>query len=241
MNEHGTIGVRICRSGAGWAAWALMAFAWAVSSSGASGAESGAEAASLGLGRAPLPAPEYARDTGAGRSGLTLELGWADLTWELDGEKGSKKVFSPQASLFHLVTERLDVHLSVMLASGSDRQNDGGKYRAETTRVGAGLGYRMKSEGLSRVTPFAGVGLGYWLMDASTSREGGDRARVSVDDWFGLNVHAGVALLIADGTTLRLGVAHDRLLGKADATVDGPLADFSMSISRVTMGVGLTF
>ncbi|MFC1452110.1 outer membrane beta-barrel protein [Verrucomicrobiota bacterium] len=211
-----------------------------------------------GLGRAPLPAPSYPQYSIAGSWGVRLSLGWADIRWDMGPTEGSERRFLPQASVFYMATDELDVNLSLLVASAEDDDFMLGSTEAEITRIGVGARYWAKQVRIARISPYFGGGLGYFLLDADVDRVPDDRgdaggrrepdegaefvpASVSVDDSLGLYLLGGVAFLLADDFYINLDLTYDLLLGDADAEINGESEDFSSEVLSFNVGITWTY
>jgi len=199
---------------------------------------------SAGLGRGSLPPANTEHGYFAGSWGLKLDLGWANLKWDVGATGGSEGLFAPQASIFYKTTENLDVNVSLMHLSGKDDDSVLGANKGEFTRLALGLRYWMPTG--TRVAPFFGGGIGYYLLDGNTdrTREDGevrDAGNVSVKDQPGAFLEAGLSFLVSDGFMVNTGLSYDFLLGSADATINGRDDDFDIKAFSINLGVAWKF
>jgi len=205
---------------------------------GALSAESGRNA---GLGRAELPPARYDGFALGGTWGAKLNLGWANVNWDLGPADGSESLFAPQASLFYKATDNLDVNFSALFVSAEDRDNDLGTTEADMTRLALGVRYWIDTR--NRVTPYFGGGLGYYLLDGKTdnTRENGVvvPATVSVEDAPGAFLEGGAAFQVGDAFFINADLTYDFLLGSADATING--ADEDLDVKALSFNLGVTW
>lgn len=202
---------------------------------------------SAGLGRGSLPPANTEHGYFAGSWGLKLDLGWANLDWDVGAASGSERLLAPQVSLFYKTTDNLDVNLSLLHISGKDNDNVLGANKGEFTRIALGLRYWVPTG--TRVAPFFGGGIGYYLLDGSTDLIPSacpecppERvASVSVKDQPGAFLEAGVSFLVSDGFMINTGLSYDFLLGSADATINGRDDDFDIKALSINLGVAWKF
>ncbi len=203
----------------------------------------GEPASAAGLGRGPLPSPTMQHGYFAGAWGVKLDLGWANVDWDVGPASGSERVFAPQASLFYKKSDNLDINLSVLNVSGKDNHERLGATDGEFTRIAMGVRYWAPTQG--RVTPFFGGGIGYYLLDGNTQfvpseteeHPAVDPATVSVKDGPGAFLEAGLAFLISDGFFVNTGLSYDFLLGSSDATINGRDKKFDVNAFLLNLGV----
>ncbi len=196
-----------------------------------------------GLGRAALPEPERTYGIPAGFWGVQADLGWAFLDWELGPLSGSDRAFVPRVGLSFRTAESWNVLLSVLHASGKDRQGALGVTQASMTKIS--LGARYWTPGQGRVAPFLGGGVGYALLDADAdfvplSSDPGavEPAVVSgVKDMPGAHVEGGVAFRVNDLLFLQAGATYDFLLGSGDVAINGHTRRMDFQSFSVSVGV----
>lgn len=169
-------------------------------------------------------------------------LGLSFANWDIGSASGSDDAFVPLVSFFYKTTDHLDVNLSAMFLSAEGSDGELGDNEAEMTRLALGLRYWFNTR--TRITPYAGAGLGYYLVDASTdrTRQNGSvvaAGAVSVDNAPGGFVEGGVAFLVADDFSINAEMSYDFLLGSADAEINGESEDFD--VGALTVGLGFTW
>jgi outer membrane protein W len=196
-----------------------------------------------GLGRGPLPSAKYDGFASGGAWGLKLGLGWANVDWDLGPAGGSENLFVPQLSLSYKATDNLDVNFSTLFASAEDKDDQLGSTEADMTRLALGLRYWINTE--TRITPYVGGGLGYYLLDGKTdnTRENGTvvPATVSVKDAPGAFLEGGAAFQVSDTFFINADLTYDFLLGSADATINGDDEDFDVKSLSFNLGVTWMF
>ena len=197
-----------------------------------------------GLGRAPLPQASNDSSWGGGVWGVKAGLGWALVDWDLGPASGSDGIFAPQASLFYTTTDRLDVNVSAAFFSAQDEEGPLGEAQADMTRLALGLRYWFHTK--TRATPYAGAGIGYYLLEGETdmTRDGGIAAGVqsiSMDNWPGAFLEGGVAFQVADNLSLNAEITYDFLLGPADAEINGESEDFNVRALAFNLGATWVF
>jgi len=202
-----------------------------------------ADRETAGLGRAPLPAAKHDGFASGGAWGLKLGLGWANVDWDLGPAGGSESLFAPQASLFYKATDNLDVNFSMLVLSAEDKDDQLGSTEADMSRLALGLRYWINTQ--SRITPYVGGGLGYYLLDGKTdnTRENGFvvPATVSVKDAPGAFLEGGAAFQVSDTFFINADLTYDFLLGSADATINGDDEDFDVKSLSFNLGVTWMF
>ena len=230
---------------------AAIALSMVVSASGQEygrGRLDGASTSSDGLGRGALPPATANHGYFAGAWGLKLDLGWANLSWDVGPASGSERLFAPQASLFYKTTDNLDVNLSFLHVSGSDEDDILGATKGELTRIALGIRYWVPTQ--NRVAPFFGGGIGYYLLDGNTDYvpdtcpgcpSDVERATVSVKNAPGAFLEAGLSFLVSDGFFINTGLSYDFVLGSADAKINGRDEDFDIKSFSVNLGVAWKF
>ncbi|MFH0907647.1 MAG: OmpW family outer membrane protein [bacterium] len=205
---------------------------------GALTAETGGQA---GLGRAALPAATYDGFMSGGSWGLKLALGWANVDWDIGPASGSQSLFAPQASLFYKATDNLDVNFSTLILSAEDTDSELGKNEADMARLALGVRYWFNAQ--ARITPYAGGGLGYYLLDGkteSTRDESGLVVPADVSDVKsapGAFLEGGVAFQVADNVSISADLTYDFLLSSADATINGTDENFDVKALSANLGV----
>ena len=197
-----------------------------------------------GLGRASLPGARNDSGWGGGVWGVKAGLGWALVDWALGPVSGSDGIFAPQASLFYKTADWLDVNVSAAFFSAQDEDGQLGESNADMTRLALGLRYWFNTK--TRVTPFAGAGIGYYLLAGETdlTRDDGIPAEVrslSLDNWPGAFLEGGVAFQVADNVSLHAEITGDFLLGPADAEINGKSEEFKMTAVAFNLGVVWVF
>lgn len=200
-----------------------------------------------GLGRGSLPPPAMQHGYFAGAWGIKLDLGWANVDWDVGPASGSERVFAPQASFFYKTTDHLDINVSFLHVSGTDNDENLGANEGELTRLAMGVRYWAPTQG--RVTPFFGGGIGYYLLDGNTQFVPSeteaypevDPATVSVKDGPGAFLEAGLSFLISDGFFVNTGLSYDFLLGSVDATINGRDRKFDITSFALNLGVAWKF
>lgn len=196
------------------------------------------------LGRAALPPAVQDGFALGGTWGVKASLGWANVAWDLGPADGSENLFAPQASLFYKVTDPLDVNLSCLLLSAEDDDLELGTTEADLTRLSLGARYWARTS--TRLTPFFGAGLGYCFLDAATDRTREDGAVVGVTnmdvkDAPGFFLEAGLAFQAGDAFFITADLTYDRLLGSADAEINGRGEDFDIQAFALNLGVAWMF
>jgi outer membrane protein W len=197
-----------------------------------------------GLGRGELPRPATPFPFVSGMSGAKISLGWAQMDWDIGPAGGSDSFFAPQGSLFYMVTDHLDINLSGLFVTGKDDDRDLGETSADMARIA--IGTRFWFDTNSRLIPFVGGGIGYYIVDGDTdrTREDGEVVRasgISVDDRPGAYVEGGLAFMVADNFFINADLSYDFLLGSADAKINGEKEDFDVSSLSVSLGVTWSF
>lgn len=195
-----------------------------------------------GLGRARLPAPSYDGFHLGGTWGMKIGVGWANADWDIGDASGSERLFVPQGSLFYKTTDNLDVNFSVMFLSPEDEEDDLGKTEGDMTRLALGARYWFNTQ--SRITPYAGAGLGYYLLDGKTENtrnQAGEivPANVSVDNAPGAFLEGGLAFQTSDSIFFNADLTYDFLLDDPEVTVNDEEEDFD--ISSLSLNLGFTF
>ena len=195
-----------------------------------------------GLGRASLPAASSDNWWGGGVWGVKAGLGWALVDWDLGPASGSEGVFAPQITVFYKATDNLDVNLSAAFFSAQDEDAQLGDTEADMTRLALGIRYWFNTG--TRITPYVGGGLGYYLLDGTTdnTRENGAvvaATSISMDDMPGAFLEGGVAFQVSDNVFINTEITYDFLLGSADAEINGDNEDFD--ISALAIGLGVTW
>ncbi len=202
-----------------------------------------AERGASGLGRAPLPAANYDGFASGGTWGLKLGLGWANVDWDLGPADGSESLFAPQISIFYKTTDNLDVNFSTTFVSAEDKDNQLGRTEADMTRLALGIRYWINTH--TRITPYVGGGLGYYLLDGTTDNTIEDGAvvpaTVSVKDAPGAFLEGGVAFQVGDAFFVNVDLTYDFLLGSADATINGEDEDFDVNSLAFNLGATWIF
>jgi outer membrane protein W len=177
---------------------------------------------------------------------MKLNLGWASVDWDLGPADGSESLFAPQASLFYKATDNLDVNVSVLFVSADDTDNELGSTEADMTRFALGVRYWVDTQ--SRITPYFGGGLGYYILDADTDSAPNPcplcpdptvPANVSVDDAPGAFLEGGAAFQVGDAFFINADLTYDFLLGSADATING--ADEDLDVKALSFNLGVTW
>ena len=197
-----------------------------------------------GLGLAPLPAAGNDSGWGGDAWGVKAGLGWALMDWELGSVSGSESVPAPQVSLFYKTTDFLDVNVSAAYFSGQDEDGQTGETGADMTRLALGLRGWFNTK--TRVTPYAGAGVGYYLLNGETDLTRTDEAveparDVSVDNWPGAYLEGGVAFQMADSFSLNVEITGDFSLGSADAEINGEKVHFSARALAFNLGAAWIF
>lgn len=216
----------------------------------AQGAELGREALApasgpVGLGRGPLAPAQVETGTPGGTWGLKLGLGWAHVKWNVGSADGSESVFAPQGSLFYKATDNLDVNLSAMFLSAKDQDSVLGDTKAGMTRLALGARYWFQNS--SRVTPYLGGGIGYYLLSggADKTRDATGAAIPanvgSMKDTPGAFLEGGLAFHITDNFYLNADLTYDFLLGSSDVKINGNNESFDVKSFSVNLGVMWTF
>jgi len=195
-----------------------------------------------GMGRAALPSSAHGSDFLGGTWGVKLGVGWAKANWSVGPIDGSETLFVPSGSLFYRATDSLDINLSGLFLNAEDEVGDG-TTKAEMTRLA--LGIRFWPVGGSRVTPYVGCGIGYYLL-------GGEMDNVycpcnnqtvtgtlEVDDVPGAYLEGGVAWQITDNFFINTDLTYDLLLSSPSASIGGEEADFD--IDALSFNLGVTF
>lgn len=196
------------------------------------------------LGRAALPPAVHEGFALGGSWGIKAGLGWSRADWDLDPADGAEWHFAPQGSLFYKATDQLDVNLSCLFISAEDEDKELGTTEADMTRLALGVRYWLPTS--SRITPYFGAGLGYCFLDAKTERTREDGAIVNVwdvevEDAPGLFLEAGLAFQISDDFFITADLTYDRLLGDADAEINGRGEDFDIQAFAINLGVAWIF
>lgn len=204
------------------------------------------ESSGAGLGRGTLPDTHYEGYSLGGTWGLKPSLGWANVNWDIGSASGSESVFAPQLSLFYKATDNLDMNFSTLFISAEDSDGDLGKNEADLTRLALGIRYWFNTQ--TRITPYFGGGLGYYLLDGKTdkTREDGQVAPVTVTavdvkDAPGAFLEGGVAFQVTDNFFVNLDLTYDFLLGSADATINGKDDKFKVQALALNLGVTWMF
>jgi outer membrane protein len=197
-----------------------------------------------GLGRNTLPSPSYDGFFGGGAWGVKASLGWSFVNWELGAAEGSDSTFAPQASVFYKATDNIDVNVSGMFVSGADTDDELGDTEADVARLALGVRYWFDTQ--TRITPYVGGGIGYYIVDGSTdnTRVKGavvPASSISVDNSPGAFLEGGVAFQVSDNFFINTEVTYDFLLGSAGATINGEDEDFGVSALTIGLGVTLMF
>ncbi len=200
-----------------------------------------------GVRRDRLPEPVLSGYTGQGTLGVRAGVGWGRLAWDIGPADGSANVAIPEATCFYMFSDNADVHLSVAGCSGDDQDNVLGGTEATAVGVSVGSRYLIRQAGFQQCVPYVGGDISYFVLDADLDNTL-DAAQapvpvgsVDVDNWIGIGIEAGMALLLADEFYLNLDVSYRTPLGDADAEIDGSSADFSMNIIAVSLGLTLAF
>lgn len=201
---------------------------------------------SAGLGRAELPPAQYDGFALEGSWGVKVSLGWANVDWDLGPADGSESLFAPQASLFYKATDNIDVNFSALFLSAKDTDKELGATEADMTRLALGVRYWVATQ--SRVTPYFGGGLGYYILDADTDSvpntcplcpDPTRSATVSVEDAPGAFLEGGAAFQVGDALFINADLTYDFLLGSADATING--ADEDLDVKALSFNLGVTW
>jgi outer membrane protein W len=205
--------------------------------------ELNAEHAPLGLGRAELPTGEYSGFLGGGDWGVKVGLGWAFVDWDLGPTDGSDSLFAPQVSLFYKTTDSLDVNFSLFSVAAEDDDLQLGSTEADMTRLALGLRYWLNTR--TRITPYFGFGLGYYILDGATENMYQDGlvvpATVAVKEAPGAFFEGGVAFQISDRFFINVDLAYDFLLETADAEINEQDEDFDIRSLSVNLGATWVF
>jgi len=184
-----------------------------------------------GLGRAALPEARSDSFFGGGTWGIKAGLGWAVADWEFGNADGASGAFTPQVSLFYKAADFLDVNLSGLFLTVDDSGDVYGD--TEATMVRLALGMRGWFNTGTRLVPYLGVGIGYYILDSDA-----DNARVSVDDAPGAFLEGGLTFQVMDNFFVGAEVSYDFLLGSANARVNGMSDDFD--VTALTIGLTAT-
>lgn len=187
-----------------------------------------------GLGRAPLPATHYDGYALAGTWGVKPSLGWGYVHWSVGSADGSEFCLVPQASFFYKATDYLDINLSALYASAEDTDSQLGKTKADLTRLALGARYWINTR--TRLTPYLGGGLGYYLLSGSTKGVDDD-----VKNAPGAFLEGGTAFQVTDNFFVNLDLTYDFLLGSADATINGKDEKFNVQALALNLGVTWMF
>ena len=195
-----------------------------------------------GLGQAPLTEGRYDGFVGGGAWGVKAGLGLSFVNWDIGSASGSDDVFVPQVSFFYKTTDHLDVNVSALFLSADGSDGELGDNEVEMARLALGLRYWFNTR--TRIVPYVGAGLGYYLVDGSTdrTRQNGSVVEandISVDNAPGGFVEGGVAFQVADDFFINAEMSYDFLLGSADAEINGGGEDFD--VSALMVGLGFTW
>jgi len=115
----------------------------------------------------------------------------------------------------------------------------------ELTQIPVLLTLRLHPGVSTKVKPYLGVGVGYYLNSFDTNSFNasliyGTGAEIDVDDSFGFHVSAGVEFFIAENYSFNLDLKY--LLNKADAKVNvSGFTTEEMSMDALVVGVGLKY
>lgn len=198
-----------------------------------------------GLGRAALPPAQSNGFRFGGTHGFELGLGLASVDWDIGPASGSQAVFAPQATWFYKTTDNVDLNISALFVSAEDEDEPFGDNEADLTRIGVGVRYWIDRG--SRLVPYVGIGLGYYLTDCSTVRTLDSQGQIvdadvgDVDDVPGVFLEGGAAYEIADNFYITGEIAYDLLLGDAEVSINGSDEDFDISALSLNLGVAWMF
>lgn len=115
----------------------------------------------------------------------------------------------------------------------------------ELTQIPVLFTLRLHPGVSTKVKPYLGVGVGYYLNSFDTNSFNasliyGTGAEIDVDDSFGFHVNGGVEFFIAENYSFNLDLKY--LLNKADAKVNvSGFTTEEMSMDAVVVGVGLKY
>lgn len=197
-----------------------------------------------GSGRATLPAPAHGRDILGGTLGLKLGIGWAKANWSVGQIDGSESTFVPSASLFYKPTDHLDVNLSGLFLNAEDEAG-AGSTKAEMTRLAVGVRYWPVGD--SRINPYLGCGIGYYLLGSETVNAdisgNGQVASgmLELDDVPGAFLEGGIAWQITDNVFINTDLTYDLLLSTSSASIGGEEFDFDIDALSVNLGATFIF
>lgn len=194
-----------------------------------------------GLGRVVLPPPTHPVGIPGGTWGLKLGAGWSQVDWSLGPLDGAAKSLAPTASLFYKTTDSLDVNFSCLFLDAEDETGDG-TTKLQMTRLAVGVRYWPIGD--SRITPYLGCGIGYYLLGGdmeniycpcSGQTASGD---LDVDDVPGAYLQGGVAWQLSDNLFLNTEIAYDLLLTSPSVSISGETAD--LTLGAFSIGLSLT-
>lgn len=197
-----------------------------------------------GLGRAKLPAPALETGFLSGAWGFKLAAGWAKPNWSVGPIDGSDSLLVPSGSIFYRATDNLDINLSALYVNAEDEAGDG-KTKAEMTRMT--IGARFWPTGGSRLTPYVGAGIGYYLLDGEmdhaycSCKQEVMTGKLDVDDVPGAYLEGGLAWQITDNFFVNAELAYDLLLSSPKAHIGSEKGDFDIDVLSVSLGVTFMF
>ena len=168
---------------------------------------------------------EYSGPKLATRPGVDLGLDWNAMHWKAsDGH--NDQAWSPQLGLTFGATDMFDLRLSGRYTALKDGESDLQAFRIGVgTRAWIPVGHDF--------APYAGAALNYYILDG---KENGTYFR-NVRGGVGLSAEAGIAYLINEFFSVRLGLQAETTIisGKADVGQDST----DLSLQGVGFGVGL--
>jgi hypothetical protein len=221
-----------------------MSFSAVAQEYGRGSLDSGADGKDSGLGHSALPKSSYGGAFLSGAWGLKLGIGWANVDWSFGDLDGSETTFYPSGSVFYRANDYVDINLSGLFLSVEE---DVGDITADGELTRVAVGARCWPVRHSRIAPYLGVGVGYYMTDVDLSganRPGDSQpssATMDIDDVPGACIEGGVAWQITDNFFINTDLTYDLLLSSPSASVGNVEDDFDVDVLAVNVGATWMF
>ena len=173
--------------------------------------------AGSGLGKGPLTRSDYKGDFLGGTCGVKVDLVWAKADWSIGPAEGSGSGFVPMGSIFYKATDTIDINLSFLFLSSDDDDETLGATGTDFGRIAVGVRNWFCNQ--SRIVPYVGGGIGYYILDGTLDKTYAENnidtvpANVDMDgNSPGAFLECGMAFQITDNFYIDAVASYDFLL-----------------------------